>query len=1111
MSFHRLFLLGLFLCIGALAHAAPWLLTRQATDYQRNDLLWHYSDAERTRDKATGFLRGAVGWTEYDFTVPNTGWYELWINGETGWYTEVCVDGAALIYGTFPEQRIKALGSKLQNCWLETGKPHVLRLRMQNWPGMWMTGFTLREGGTTPETLASVRILGTRILRRGENYKLALTAGGGGQAVNYSLQMRRPGETTPVSTVEASFPATASPTTKPIALPCPAEGYFDVVARSGDTELGKGDLRCGSVVVIDTKKGPAPSTELKRTLLVDIDCTQAPPKDFWELYGPSSVVTDRCGQYRETTGQGTAPVWATDSFAYGFSLPEANVPYMLEVDYPDNDRRSMGLWVNDQMQRLGGLGAVLTGGVETGDHYRPTNTMLTHQAIFYPRNKDNLRVAVVNLDFGMKAAASHIRIYKIDGPLPVVPAGRPNGRHMGYYFEEPSRWLRHFGANSDTLDQHLLTLDRWAQMCRYTGANLFFPTICVYQSNAYPSKVLEGFFNSPLDEPRITALIAEKYSLQYVPEFAVTPQGWFDSHVMKIGTPEGDAWTLRDKDGKPGVYNALHPKVQGFYISLFGELADRLADCPAFVGISSRLMMGWQWQGWNVLPNLNWGYDDWTIAQFTADTHITVPGAAGDPQRFRQRFSYLTGPQLAAWQRWRCARILDYHRRLRDRIRRAKPNATLYFTSPDLPGSLMGRTWKERLREVGIDADLYAKEPGITILPSVAYGRRNSTPLGDALQFDGILDPDYTALGRLGARGYSLYSTYFEVNDNMDWKSLGSTYPGLSFDANAPAGRNELELYALALADSDCSTITNGGNGNIFGTARYLNDFLREFTALPAEPFTPLAEGRDPVAVWYRQCADGFYFYAVNRERYPVTATLTFKGLKGLVSAATGNPVALNNNALQLTLNPYQLLSFKAQGTPTDIGCRVTVPQEEKDLLAKQIAVVEDLAAGVKNRTVAPELPKANADAFRTLAAEARQCFTVGQYWRARVDLERPDMLRVYDIAGIWPPNLQGRRTPHGLNPAGGAPALTFTSIIGDARGKTAVVKDLAFGPDGSMWVASGQQAMAFDAQGKYLRTLHFITDDRLDSGDARWAGLLPPQYTSLEALRVLPNGNLIS
>ena len=45
-------------------------------------------------------------------------------------------------------------------------------------------------------------------------------------------------------------------------------------------------------------------------------------------------------------------------------------------------------------------------------------------------------------------------------------------------------------------------------------------------------------------------------------------------------------------------------------------------------------MLGWQWQGWNALPGLNWGYAHWTIAQFEKDTGLptgiaTIKDAAG--------------------------------------------------------------------------------------------------------------------------------------------------------------------------------------------------------------------------------------------------------------------------------------------------------------------------------------------------------------------------------------------------------------------------------------------------------------------------------------------------
>ena len=88
------------------------------------------------------------------------------------------------------------------------------------------------------------------------------------------------------------------------------------------------------------------------------------------------------------------------------------------------------------------------------------------------------------------------------------------------------------------------------------------------------------------------------------------------------------------------AYNALHPKVQAKYLEIVGELADNLADCKSFEGISMRVPLPWQYAGWNALLTGNKGYGDWTVGEFEKETGIKVPGAPGDPKRFARRYTF---------------------------------------------------------------------------------------------------------------------------------------------------------------------------------------------------------------------------------------------------------------------------------------------------------------------------------------------------------------------------------------------------------------------------------------------------------------------------------------
>ncbi|NLO72957.1 MAG: hypothetical protein GX100_02460, partial [candidate division WS1 bacterium] len=651
----------------------PMVIHRSIWDWSRADIAWYEG---KPPEKREGNPNKLAGWAEFDVEVPLTGWWELYCcGGVPEWDKTYYVDGRQIYFGPAqPEDIVEKRPEiyKVLNLPLTAGM-HTLQIRRTGFPGTLPEWFELRAAKGNPAACITAEAIGPDIVRAGAGVKLQVTGGCPARATRYEFVAENvvTGEGAPAG--EVSFPASSKFLTKTVVIPTPQEGCFRLRVQEKGQPLKPGDFLFHQFVVVDTRQPASPPNPLSwqergdtgntggttatpaltRTLVAEVDCvTQTPLR---EKDGATRIVEAPFGKYRESSGKGTRRSWACDGFSYAIDIPDTDGPCMLEVDYPDDDRRTMGFWVNDQADPLiMRNSAPVTGGVETGDRYRCSQTMQTHQAVFWP-NGEHLIVAVMNLNYSMRAAAARIRVYKVEEPFPAGPPNRPDGRRLGYYYEESGRWLFHFGAtDNSSLWQNMLTMDRWARFSRYTGANLLYPTINMYQGHHAPSQVLEGYFIKQFDMLRLNALIAEKYGMKYLPEFGLSGQSWFDSRVMKKGMPAGEAWTLRDKDGKAGWYNALHPFVQEKYISILGETADRLGDCPSFLGVSSRLMCSWQWMGYNALPGMNWGYDDWTVSEFTRATGIKVPGDPQDEQRFRRRFEFLTGPQLAAWRKWRC-------------------------------------------------------------------------------------------------------------------------------------------------------------------------------------------------------------------------------------------------------------------------------------------------------------------------------------------------------------------------------------------------------------------------------------------------------------------------
>jgi hypothetical protein len=552
---NRSWSVALVLTLGFAQMAKAEVIHKNFWDFDRSLLEWS-SDADKEKAKSTGQVRNTPGWIEYDFQIAESGWVELWMKGAPSeWTRDIFLDGdiIARLHTTSTKLDVIHQGPrrgwcKEFNLYLKAGK-HSLRYRRLGFPAWQLSQWELVKANSNPFACISVKVLGHKVLTSGEKVNLEVAGGMKQGPTTYELLVKNEAseEITPVGTV--SFPASDTPVTKTVAVTFPQQGVFRIMAKSDGQISRPADLNAGKIIAIEVKRPPQPGQELKRTLLIDIDCTAETAQGFWEKDGKTRVVQAPFGRYRESSGKASNDHWGLDGFSYSFDLPDHESLYQVAVDYPDDDRRTMGFWINDGSQIDGKCGVTLCGGVETGDRYRLTRQLQTHEAFFFPQNEKGLVVAVLNLGKGCKAAASRIRIYRLDGPLPATEFKETNGRMMGYYFEESGRWRRHFGAakKAHELEEDIKTMERWGQWCRYIGANLMFPTINVYQGNHYPSNILEGYFNTPYDECRINALIADKYGCQYIPEFHLSGQTWFEKHVMGVWTEKQET---KDSKGK---------------------------------------------------------------------------------------------------------------------------------------------------------------------------------------------------------------------------------------------------------------------------------------------------------------------------------------------------------------------------------------------------------------------------------------------------------------------------------------------------------------------------------------------------------------------------------
>ena len=166
---------------------------------------------------------------------------------------------------------------------------------------------------------------------------------------------------------------------------------------------------------------------------------------------------------------------------------------------------------------------------------------------------------------------------------------------LGMWQEEPMRVTGNYGAmpTGDAWPNVQRPVDRMAQLSNYLGANLYEPTIAVYQTKLWPSRQLPSFgvdasilgpgsLKDPLQKDlfRLILLTAERHRMNVVGQLFVTPQTGLSQYLDRRFGGDGDAdrlasgdkpWLLVHRSGKPprGWFNPLYPPVQDWVADLF--------------------------------------------------------------------------------------------------------------------------------------------------------------------------------------------------------------------------------------------------------------------------------------------------------------------------------------------------------------------------------------------------------------------------------------------------------------------------------------------------------------------------------------------------------------
>jgi hypothetical protein len=726
-----------------------------------------------------------------------------------------------------------------------------------------------------------------------------------------------------------------------------------------------------AIAAAGTQVVSAEEPKIGRTL-IEIDCTREYPANLYFECGKVVVASSAAGAYREA-----AP--GPDSrFGYRFAVERVGRPHIAIVRYPDDKTRCMSVSDGTCYDLSIGVftGEAKPHDHYTGLAQPLSGRMQEIRQVFWPRWKD-CTIAFGNTTQGEPAAAARVTICEVEDLAPLVVPGDPRDgsrRSLGISYEDPCSHASDLGAL--TYDAWL---DRMVTFAKHSGMNRLTYPVVWYHGPLYPSetepanyfdwsvaaanrnlyirwttrpedwveRLLTRFDNENLEfVSQVTYIrlgsLMEKMNI----DLAAIRAGADTINNMraddKVQSGAGD-WTgeynvrnferqkqvreqgkgwgdcplpygeTRDGGGASGpIFNPLHPEVQKALLGSVREIATRYGKHPSYKGIhifcygSSTLGFG----------SLRYGYDDVCIRLFEQETGVKVPVDVKLPDRFSKRYAFLTSDAMREkWVAWRCGKITDLIRRMRDEMVRVRPDLQL-AVSPN--GG----------RDAGIDAAAIGREPGITL----TAGLNALGPCSDSVTADSA-----------ACQTVNIFNTWIERWGDHRWWSckpddaqarelavifgkpaegicrMGSNYPKdgfwwpegqLRITPAFSGGVHFMRHYANAVARFDPMVLSRGGLTLDRGHADLMRPFALAYRALPARKFATVGTSTDPVTV--RTLVDGGrrYVYLVNREYYPVEVVVRLAHAAGKTVNLSTSAETTTAETWPLTLGPYELHSF---------------------------------------------------------------------------------------------------------------------------------------------------------------------------------------------------------
>lgn len=653
------------------------------------------------------------------------------------------------------------------------------------------------------------------------------------------------------------------------------------------------------------------------------------------------------------------------SFEIPFAEKQLGKPVVLDITWPDDKLRMMGLYMYPY--KIGCNRDRLQSGIQAGNEFPNSGKKITTRHIFYPGTSKYLFEART-MAAGMPAAISEIKVYEIDGDLPMLTIHYPEnmpGRKFGH-FDEDQTFTNNL--NVDMAHPRSPIYNKYKQQYptptaffteeimryfNYVGMNTMHYPVWRYNVGFIP---VEGHTNNGLYPGKIGELsyVFDQFAANDKKFIAMLNYGnvpdirWLkviESNYRKEGMVSldrfGDNIKLYNKG--PQQANICHPKVLKLFASYFEEPVKRYSKASGFDGINYWISNFGNWM------SLEYGYDDYTVNKFSRETGVKVPEKLGD------RYKYLTTEKRKDWLKWRSEQVTNVIKMIRSVLNKYNPELKLFLGINQNP---------DNYEKHGFDLEAIKKIPNVhisAIRQPMAYrhamhwGKPESTQNEELYDYKNKDIKNYLTDGSAAVviSDHSYFETFVHP--------LSKEYSCYFENADVkPHSRFFLRELAFAVGAFDTQEYVLGAQplGTI-GRDEEAREFAQAFCALPARNFSLVSGINDPVLARFLHTENGTYFYVVNMFHGDVRVKLDFekKGFFSLFNKAISYmdlSTDKMSNSNVINLKPFQLRSFLFPKEKVAItGIKFSgVQREIPELYQQRIATLKAAADILKQEKI---------------------------------------------------------------------------------------------------------------------------------------------------------------